>query len=160
MAALEPGVIVDELGHGGGEPAVCARRGPQLLEAGEVVHLCRVLQLLTIESAARESEAELIHGFRRGRPGVFGDDAVAAGQGVADDAGGESAAAAGQGCHGTGIIVQVGVSAENTLVRAEIAVEACIELVSVAGVLAGAPVVIGGGLAGGGEDIGRGITRQ
>ena len=168
VVALDEGVVVEELGDGGGEGGVAAGGGAELLEADEVVGRQDIGERTggdigdlgglgeglaqpaggAIELATGIAEAELIDGRRGDGEGVFGGEAVGAGEGVA-----ETAAAVGQGSGGAGVVAEEGVAGEDAVAGAEVAVDAAIELIGQRVVVAYAAIVVGGRDVGGGVAI-------
>lgn len=143
MGSGEPGVVIEELGDGGGEVGAGTGRRSELLEAGQVVD--GEIERAAAESAAGVAEAELIGLGGGAGEGVFGDERIGASEGVAEDAGGEVAGAIGKRRDGLREIAEEGVAGKEAMGGAEVVVEAGVELILSGAFVAGAAVVVGGG---------------
>lgn len=85
---------------------------------------------------------------------MFGGEAIGASEGVADDAGGEGAAAIGERGGGFGVVAEKGVAGEEAVAGGEVVIEAAVELGGDGSVVADAAEVIGGGIG----DVGGGVA--
>ena len=121
---------------------------------------CPVRNDARSKAAPGISEPELIHLASRQRPAVLQRHAVGAGQRVADNAGRDEAAAIGQRRDRAGVVSQVLISAEDTVSRIQIVVQAHAELILAGALIPYPGIVIGGCLLPVDEHVGSWIAVQ